>query len=160
MSVELIPVDAAEKAQLRTMFAIYLKELHQSADMEEEDPYFDRYWIDKDRWPYFITKDKVIAGFVLINTWSPSGKGTDYSVAEFYVLPEHRGGGTGKNAFKELLKLHSGIWEISSMKENKSGMAFWNKVLHERGTVSVEKIVLEEEVVLRFSGPSDVDRGR
>ncbi len=150
MNIELQPVSLADKNTLRSMFSPYLKELLHNEDMEE-DPFFDRYWIDEDRWPYFIVKDKVVAGFALINTWSPSGKGTDYSVAEFYVLPEHRAGGIGKHAFTELLKLHSGVWEVSVMKDNAAGMRFWEKVIQATGKASVEKTTSEGEVVFRLS---------
>ncbi|EIC83580.1 GNAT family N-acetyltransferase [Serratia sp. M24T3] len=151
MVIDLQPVSLADKNTLRSMFSPYLKELFHSEDMEEDDPFFDRYWIDEDRWPYFIIKDKTIAGFALINTWSPSGKGTDYSVAEFYVLPEHRAGGIGKHAFTKLLKLHSGVWEINVMKDNAAGMRFWEKVIQVTGKVSIEKIALESDVVFRLS---------
>ena len=151
MLIELQPVPLADKNALRSMYSLYLFKLLHSDSMEEDAPFFDRYWIDEDRWPYFILKNKEVVGFALINTWSPSGKGTDYSVAEFYILPEHRAEGIGRHAFTKLLDLHSGVWEISVINDNAAGMRFWDKVTQSSNKISLEKIALENGIVFRLS---------
>ena len=48
-------------------------------------PYFDLYWVEASRRPYWIAADGERAGFVLVNEWSPSGHGTQHAIAEFCV---------------------------------------------------------------------------
>ena len=90
MSIEILAASETQKPELRDMLSIYLGELSQYGDVDLEYRYFDSYWLDKNRWPYLIVKDQRSAGFALINTWSSSGKGTDFAIAEFFVLPEFR----------------------------------------------------------------------
>lgn len=109
------------------MLSAYLRELSQYGDVDHEYRFLDSYWVDQDRWPYIISSRERTAEFVLLNTWSPSGKGTDFAVAEFYVLPEFRGMGVGTQAFSSLLCNRSGIWELSVMSKNEAKKTFWEK---------------------------------
>ena len=50
------------------------------------------------RWPYLILADGHLAGFVLINDVSHSGRPLDFAVAEFFVVRKHRRGGIARAA--------------------------------------------------------------
>ena len=154
MEIKLHPASEAEKPQVWEMLSAYLGELSQYGEVDREYRFFDSYWVDRDRWPYIIAIGERTAGFALINTWSPSGNGTDFAVAEFYVLPEFRGTGVGKQAFASLLRKRSGIWELSVMSKNEAGKAFWESALASAGVAESEKIVLDGELVHRFSHKS------
>ncbi len=133
------------------MLSVYLGELSQYGDVDLEYRYFDSYWLDEDRWPYLIVKDQRTVGFALVNTWSPSGKGTNFSIAEFFVLPEFRGTGVGRSAFASLLGTHPGFWELSVMSNNEAGKAFWQRALATVGVSEIETVDLDGELVHRFS---------
>lgn len=62
-----------------------------------EYPYFDVYWTEKDRHPYFIKKQDIIIGFCLVNTYTEELK-SGYSIAEFYILPIIQKTKFGKNS--------------------------------------------------------------
>jgi GNAT superfamily N-acetyltransferase len=47
-----------------------------------------------------IEVDGESIGFIFINQWLPSGRGTDYAVAEFYIAPRWRGQGHGTEAVR------------------------------------------------------------
>jgi len=151
MSVKLLAVDTAHKEQLRQMLSAYLEELSQYGDADLTYRFFDSYWSDSDRWPYFIEKGDETVGFILLNTWSPSQKGTDYAIAEFYIFPEFRGVGVGKSAFARLLNSRPGMWELSVMLRNKAAKAFWTRTLATSDIVGLERIDFEDNFVFRFS---------
>jgi predicted acetyltransferase len=133
------------------MLSAYLRELSQYGDVDHEYRFFDSYWVDRERRPYIIAIGERTGGFALVNTWSPSGKGADFAVAEFYVLPEFRGTGVGKQAFTSLLHNRSGIWELSVMSKNEAGKAFWQRALASAGVGESERIELDGHLVRRFS---------
>ena len=151
MSITLRWVEDAGKTQLRALLTAYLSELNQYGDVDLEYQYFDSYWTDKDRWPFFIETVAGIAGFVLLNRWSASGQGTDFAVAEFCILPEYRGIGIGKEAVSELLSCRPGIWEISVLPANTPARAFWQRALRAPVVQDVELIETEGELIYRFS---------
>jgi predicted acetyltransferase len=76
----------------------YLAELSRYGEVNAAYPHFDAYWSEDDRWPYLIEVDDQLAGFALVNKWSPSHQGTDFAVAEFYILPDFRNAGIGGRA--------------------------------------------------------------
>ena len=154
MSIEILAASETQKPELRDMLSIYLGELSQYGDVDLEYRYFDSYWLDKNRWPYLIVKDQRSAGFALINTWSSSGKGTDFAIAEFFVLPEFRRSSVGRLAFASVLGTHSGFWELSVMSNNDAGKAFWQRALATVDVSEVETVDLPSKLVLRFSNES------
>lgn len=151
LEIELHPAREAEKSQVWEMLSAYLRELSQYGEVDHEYRFFDSYWVDRDRWPYIIAVGERTAGFALVNTWSPSGNGTDFAVAEFYVLPEFRGTGVGTQAFAGLLRNRSGIWELSVMSKNEAGKAFWKIALASAAVKESETLSLDGELVYRFA---------
>jgi predicted acetyltransferase len=151
MLIKVRAVDAAEKAQLRDMLSAYLHELSQYGDVDLNYPFFDSYWSDADRWAYFIETQDCIAGFFLVNTWPPSGKGADFALAECYLLPAFRGAGYGRTAFSSLLQSRPGVWELSVRSRNFPARAFWQRTLATVGVGELERIQFEDRLVYRFS---------
>jgi predicted acetyltransferase len=89
----------------------YLGELSVLVSGKKTYPYFDDYWRDPTRLPYLVEVGSEPIGFIFVNRWSPSGRSTDYSFAEFYVRPEWRRHGHGLCAASQVLKRHPGQWE-------------------------------------------------
>lgn len=130
MSVEVMLAGDNFRADICKLLGEYLAELSVYGDVDHAYPYFDAYWTGSDcRWPYFILGDGAIIGFAFVNTISPSGRGTDFSMAEFYVQPHARGSGYGLAAAMELFQKHDGVWELSIMKGNKRAQNFWPKAI-------------------------------
>src|SRR5262249_27241118 len=113
MSAHIRPAEIEDQATVRGQLYAYLKELSAFGSVEETYPYFEDYWKEPTRWPYVIEVDHVSIGFIFVNQWSPSGRGTDYAMAEFYIAPLWRRRGHGIDAACQVLRNHCGQWEIA-----------------------------------------------
>lgn len=148
--VELAKIE--EKPLLRGLLYSCLSELSLYGEVDAAYPYFDSYWdVDERRWPYVVRKGRETLGLALVNNWSPSGKGTDFAFAEFYIKPEARGSGVGREAAKTVIKRHAGVWELSIMSSNQPAKRFWPKVLDNLQASMVEKIEARGETIYRFA---------
>lgn len=140
-----------EKSVLRNLLAAYLSELSEYGDVEIAYPYFDAYWNEGEcRWPYVIYDSDQLVGFAFVNTFSPSGRGTDFSFAEFYIVPDARRHGIGRDAAKAILTAHSGVWELSVMSPNAPAQRFWPNAIGAAQVRQYERIEHEQETIYRF----------
>jgi predicted acetyltransferase len=93
--------------------------------------YLDSYWREPAREPFLIRVDRRLAGFVLVNDYSHSGRPIDYSVAEFFVARKHRRGGVGRAAALAVIAPRPGQWELAVARANLPAQAFWRSVARE-----------------------------
>lgn len=155
-NVRLEPVPVADKAALKAMLDAYLAAHAEQVDPQRaggdptDYPYFDLYWREPARRPFWIVADGERAGFVMINAWSPTGRGTDNAVAEFYVAPEKRRQGIGLAAAVAALRSAPGWWELQVYRANPAGMSFWRRAIAAAGPSTWERIPLEDRVLHRF----------
>jgi predicted acetyltransferase len=141
------------KPVLRAQMRNYLDELSGPGTDDEAFRHFEAYWTDPDRWPYAIEARGDIVGFALVNRWSPSRRGTDFSIAEFSIEPRARRRGYGLSAACQILQKHHGHWEIAFFKRNAKAEAFWTAVVAAAGIPLQGCIEEAGMVILRF--PSD-----
>src|SRR5271154_5669414 len=111
-SAVLRPASAADRAAMQAMLADHLREIRAFGPVEEPYPYFDVYWAEATRWPYLIEVAGEPIGFVMVNRWSLSGRGTDHAIGEFYIRPERRRLGHGAQAAQQVFLAHPGQWEL------------------------------------------------
>ena len=126
--IQIVPV--SQKDEMRKYFYSYLMELSQfDPDIKfEEDGtpiyrWFDCYWEDKDRFPFYFIVDREIAGLALIRALALN----KHEIAEFYVCPEFR---KDENAIwfaKELTGLYEGEFVFSTRFTNPRAIRFWDK---------------------------------
>src|SRR2546423_9579586 len=138
------------KPILRAQMAEYLNELSALGAVEGALGHFDAYWTDQGGWPYAIEVDAEIVGFALVNRWSPSGRGTDFSMAEFFIEPRARRHGYGLSAARQVLRGHRGSWEIAFFQRNVKAEAFWIAAIAAAGVSSHDRIEEAGMVILRF----------
>ncbi len=122
VSIELI--DISQKEVLRDLLKNYLIEIHHGGD--GDFPWLDTYWQKPNRHPFFIKADDSIAGFCLVNEHTlinTSGK----NLSEFYIKPEFRSLGIGKQAAFLVWDKFPGPWEGRQIKENPKARTFWLK---------------------------------
>lgn len=91
-------------------------------------PWLERYWTDADRLPFVICNNHTVAGFVLVRRDTHVAREWDFSIAEFFVLPELRGQHIGQAAASLLLSRHPGLWEIAYDLRNRNARRFWTFV--------------------------------
>lgn len=130
MTTEIAPVPLSEKSDLWAMFQLYGAEMAPMANMKltgGDIPYehFDDYWRDAQRWSFWAVRDGQRIGFALIR-FAPEHNAMQ--VAEFYVLPQHRRGGTGLSFAHALMTRYPGPWKMRQMITNPGAIAFWRRV--------------------------------
>ena len=92
--------------------------------------WLDSYWVESDRYPYLIFRQKQLTGFALVMAHSPiSGRAPCWFMAEFFVLKAQRQRGYGHAALRHILSRHSGTWEIAAINRNRDAISFWMNAL-------------------------------
>lgn len=153
--VQLRPVPIDDKAALWALMTDYL--IEHTARVEAGRnydpsgyPYFDAYWTERARRPYWIEAAGERAGFVLVSPYSPSELGTDHSISEFCVLAPWRRGGVGLAAARATLLAHPGQWELQVYRANPDGMPFWPRAIAAAGARDLQLIEHDDRLIHRF----------
>jgi len=141
-TVRVVPAGPADRPAVERLLRDYLREMSASDAGPEPDargyPYLDLYWTEPDRRAFLIRSGDRIAGFALVNAWSPSGRSVDHAMAEFYIEPTYRRAGTGTRAAIEVIAGLPGTWEIGVLAAHGSARAFWTRVLEQMFGVAPE----------------------
>lgn len=123
-------VPLVRKEEMRRVFSQYLTELAEFDPTIEFDEkgmpiynWFDCYWVDKDRFPFFFMVDEKVAGIAMIRELEPS----QYDFAEFYVCPEQRKNGNALWFANEITNLFDGEFVFSTRFTNPRAIKFWGK---------------------------------
>ncbi len=133
IQVDLVPI--GEKEVLKNLLEKYDYEFSQY-DNRDVGPlglygydYLDHYWVEENRWPFFIKVDGKLAGFMMVNDYPEVVKGTQYTMAEFFVMYKYRSRGVGKVAAGYAFDRFKGAWQLKRHPKNESSVHFWNKVV-------------------------------
>ena len=129
-AVHVQPALASEKAALWDMLQAYIAELSAYTGGEPVDgvypyQYFDPYWSDASRWPYWALAEGRRIGFALVYREEPDVM----RMAEFYIRPDCRRNGRGVDFARQLLARYPGPWRIRQIALNEPAVAFWHRVL-------------------------------
>ena len=130
-AVRIRPVTADEKSALWDMLQTYIGELSAYTGGKPTDgmypyAYFDPYWTDANRSPFWAVADDRHVGFALVYREGADGA---MRMAEFYIRPECRRNGRGKDFAQQLLLRFPGAWRIRQIVLNQPAVAFWHRVL-------------------------------
>lgn len=120
-----------QKELLRKIFQEYLHELSKYDDSlvlgnngEFIYDWFDYYFIEKERYPLFLTIDNEIAGFALVRELNF----VKYELAEFYICPNYRKNGNGLWFANQIFEMFGGEFNLFTRIENESAVRFWDKI--------------------------------
>ncbi|WP_238649525.1 GNAT family N-acetyltransferase [Paenibacillus piscarius] len=135
MKATIQQITEANKELFENLFNYYLYELSAYSqedigaegtfEMEDISPYYR----DKRLYPYFITSNDRIVGFILVTSPPYVAKEADYSVQELFVLPKYRGTSIAKDAVMQIFTLHPGRYEVGMFKSNVRAVKFWTKLI-------------------------------
>ena len=131
MQVQARTVSVSEKSDLWADLQDYIEEMRAFDDDIErvngvyEYKWFNYYWKNEDRWPFWAMADGARAGFALLRR---EGTG-EMEVAEFYIRPRFRRGGVGLAFARGLLARYPGPWLISEYRANTAAVNFWRRVI-------------------------------
>lgn len=88
---------------------------------------FDLYWQRKDYFPYFVMSGGSLAGFALVRRY-PSRPNV-WDIEQFFILNRFNGQGLGTQVLSQLVKKHTGRWQIRALLNNHAALAFWPKAI-------------------------------
>jgi predicted acetyltransferase len=112
------------------------------------------YWSEAGAEPFLIRADGQVAGFVLIDRHSHSGRPTDFNMGEFFVARHYRREGVGRDAALKAIRERPGQWEIAVARRNVPAQPFWRGVAAACAAGAVDEIDQNNDVwngpILRF----------
>ena len=128
MPVEIVAVPPSEKPLLWEHFQSYCSELMAYGNFAPVDgvfeyKWFDYYWREADRFPFWAIADGTRAAFALVHREART------EMAEFYSFPPYRRTGIALDFARQILKRFPGPWEISQYRANIGAVAFWHRVI-------------------------------
>ena len=82
--------------------------------------------------------EPVAFSFVGLEAFPFRRHATSFCLAEFWVAPEHRRGGTGAAFARALFARLPGSWELTVLPKNTPALAFWRSVLPSRQEIVAE----------------------
>lgn len=92
-------------------------------------PGLDAYWSEPNHSAWVIQADEKLAGFALLNERTHLGRPVDFNMAEFFVARPFRRRGVARAASHQLLRRHSGSWEVAIGAYNKPAQDFWPRAI-------------------------------
>ena len=126
--IQIVP--ASKREEMRKFFYEYLTELSEfDKDIKFDSngvpiyKWFDCYWVDKDRFPFYMIIDGNVAGLVMIREMGDR----HYDFAEFYVLPEYRKDGNAIWLATQMTELFDGQFDFATRFTNPRAIRFWGK---------------------------------
>lgn len=138
MQIYLSEVKKEEKEILYRLlqYSLFEESEHDLNEMNEyaifEYRYFDDYFVDKDRYAFFI-REKVsnkLLGFSMINKYMQKFE-DGHSIAEYLVIPKYRRNKIGKKIAFEIFDKYPGNWEIRPSYNSEAAYLFWKKTIEE-----------------------------
>lgn len=127
-NIQVIP--KSNKENLRKYFNDYLIELSEFDPHIKFDPngtpiykWFDCYFTDYGRYPFYLIIDGKMAGFCMIREVDNN----HYEIGEFCVLKEFRGNDNALWFAKECTDLFDGKIDFSTRHSNIRAIKFWTK---------------------------------
>ena len=130
MMREIQKVPFSKSEEMRKYFYEYLTELSEFDPKIKFDEsgtpvykWFDFYWTEKERHPYYFIVEGKIAGLTLVRELGDR----TFEIAEFYVLPEFRGRCNAIWFATELINLFEGEFSFSTRLTNSRAIKFWGK---------------------------------
>ncbi len=131
------PINENQKSILENLMQLYFYDFSEfnEADVTETGlygsyPYLDHYWVEKNRYPFFIYVKGKLVGFALVIRIHEDEQ-IYYSMSEFFVLKKYRRNGVGAVAAKKLFVQFKGDWRVTQILANQPAQTFWRKVIHE-----------------------------
>ena len=143
MTVTLTKASAQQEPILQNLMQFYTHDFSEfwagtsrgdlAADGRFEPYPMADYWSRESWSAQLIWQDGVMAGFALVNDQAHSSTPVASSVAEFFILRKHRGGGVGRAAAEMIFSQRPGSWEVAVARKNVRALAFWRRTILESG---------------------------
>ena len=122
-----------DRLPLSRMLELYNHDLSEfwphDLDMHGEYGYeLDRYWSEKEHFPFVVLVAGKFAGFALVNNAvkvGTSGRWMD----QFFILKKYRRAGVGRAVARRVFAEIPGPWEVGQILVNYPAQSFWRNVI-------------------------------
>lgn len=148
VDIQKAPIESKEK--LFDLLQEYFAELTQYNPIPQDAsghysyPYWDQYWTDTTRIPLMISLNETVIGFALVNNFVVDKYfNANYSIAEFYIRPDYRKQGFGKQFIFGIFAQFPGKWEVRQIAQNLTSQLFWRSVIGEYTDGNFQETILE-----------------
>jgi predicted acetyltransferase len=128
--IELTEAAQSDAALVASLLDDYLRELgnHREVPIGATDAasyrQLDAYWSEPGRHAFLIRCNHSVVGFAFIR--DPISTGTAvHQVAEFYIAPQSRRRGLGRQAIRAIWARFPGQWELQVHCRNSAAIQFW-----------------------------------
>ena len=159
MTVSLNQISTDERHILKNLYSLYLHDLPEytegldiSSDGSFEFDSFELIWKREGVTPYFLKKDKIIVGFLLLLERPFLNKEYDYSINDIFILKKYRRKGIAIALLKQLFKQKKGCYFVVELAKNIPAVIFWRKILN---TLNIDfeekKKIIDDEACLMQS---------
>jgi predicted acetyltransferase len=158
MKVEVIAAAVKDKLLVLNLLQKYMLEMTSYTKVPRDESgsfyykHFDNYWQHKSYFPFKILCNSILAGFLFVNDICYLVKNA-HSIAEFYVVPEFRLSGVGRQAAHFIFRRFPGKWEVRQLALNLPAIRFWRSVINSITNENFTEITLNDE---RWNGPIQV----
>ena len=133
-NVELVEVAQEQKEILANLMQFYLYEATEFSDDDITSSgklslgkYFDAYWRESERHPFFIKDKCKLVGFALVRQIGEE----KHSISEFFVMRKHRRSGIGKKVAFLLFQKFQAEWHVAQEQTNVTAQLFWKSIIRE-----------------------------
>lgn len=158
VEVSISPIPITERMVLANLMQLYCYDLSEFNDdvinesgLFAEYPYFDAYWTESERFPFFIRLSLQRVGFALVRELAVN----QYAIAEFFVARKYRRLGVGKQAALQLFQRFPAEWHIAQQAANIPSQQFWRTVIAEYTNGSYQEVFNESQP----KGPKQIFNG-
>jgi predicted acetyltransferase len=136
--VEIVPALREQEPILANLLELYIYDFSEFMDVQlRADGRFGYerlplYWKEPNHYPFLITVNGDLAGFVFVRRGSQiSGDEDIWDVAEFFVVRGYRRLRVGMKAAHEVWKKFPGKWEVRVINRNQRAQKFWPRAIEE-----------------------------
>jgi len=135
--MELAPASRSDAPLIRSLLDDYLRKLseHRELPVGATDAasygHLDAYWCEPGRHAFLIRCRDRCVGFALIRD-PTSTRSSVHQLAEFYVQPEIRRRGIGRDAVLEIWESFPGEWELQVHARNAGAVRFWRSCVERK----------------------------
>ncbi len=159
MNIEITEATREDQSIIQNLARFYIYDLSEYQlrkcpdDGLFEDEDYSRYWTTPGHFPFLVTCQNELAGFVFVEEGGRSAD-IDYNIAEFFIVRKFRGKGVARFAARNIFQRFRGNWEVMAIARNAPAIQFWKKTINEyvQGHYTTSSEVHECAMeVMRFS---------
>jgi predicted acetyltransferase len=152
VKIEIIPALEEQEPILANLLELYTHDFSEFIDLKIGTDgrfgykHLSLYWKESNRYPFLVTLNGYLAGFVFVRRGSEISNDTDvWDMAEFFIVRGYRRLRIGTQVAREIWEKFPGKWEIRVIDRNQRAMKFWGCAISEFLGKEIDSVPLDRE---------------